>query len=62
VKRGGPAARREGTAAGDPADEPRPLALAALPALSSTVPFEQIEQSAVKRLWRQNSEFTLTRA
>jgi hypothetical protein len=25
---------------------------------SSTVPFEQIGQSAVKRLWRQKSEFT----
>ena len=25
--------------------------------LSSTVPFEQIGQSAVKRLWRQKSEF-----
>ena len=25
---------------------------------SSTVPFEQIGQSAVKRLWRQNSETT----
>ena len=27
---------------------------------SSTVPFEQIGQSAVKRLWRQKSEFTDT--
>jgi hypothetical protein len=26
--------------------------------VSSTVPFEQIGQSAVKRLWRQKSEFT----
>jgi hypothetical protein len=42
----------------EPPEEPERRGRSAARELSRTVPFEQIAQSAVKRLWRQNSEDT----